>query len=189
MENRNGSNSNGEVSDDHGLAADLDDWIFAGRGLFRCVERLGHSIPPFGANSRAEVGQLIAATDAEFDGFAEAWQAFIRPALKRHENHEPGPDWLVAAHGAARHIPEPEKVDNGEYVDGAYVGRVAAAGEALLERAEKLRDCIPPADEGVAWSISLRHLPRVDESFGKTVAAWAVARPRLQKYQRRPTRW
>jgi hypothetical protein len=153
------------------------------------LERLGRGIPPFGENSRAEIGQLVAAADAEFDGFIDAWQTFIRPALKRHEDHPPGPAWLVAAHGDARHVPEVEKADPGEYVDGAYVGRVAVAGEVLVARAEALRGCIPPADEGVAWSITSYHLPRVDESFAKTLAAWAIARPKLRKYARRNTRW
>lgn len=190
-EGKNG-NGNGSSGDDLRLAADLDDWVFAGRGIFRVVERLGRSIPPFGADRAAELAQLVAATNAEFDRLVSAWQTEIRPALVRHEDHPPGPAWLIAAHGSARHAPavaSPAGEYVGEYVDGAYVERLAADGAHLVSLVEALHDCIPPDDEGVAWSITGFHLPRVDEQFARVLKAWNTAvRPRLKKYELRAPR-
>lgn len=184
-------NGNGTGGDDRELAADLDDWAFAGRGLFRVLEAVGRGIPPFGPDRAAELAHLIAATDAELERLVAAWQTEIRPALTRHENHPPEPAWLVDAHGNGRYVPGslPPK-DAGEYVDGAYVVRLAADGAFLVERVEALRACVPPADEGVAWSITAYHLPRVDEQFGRVLSVWRTAvKPRLRKYARRITRW
>jgi hypothetical protein len=181
-------NGNGSGGDDLALACDLDDWVFAGRGIFRVVERLGRGIPPFGSDQRAELAQLIAATDAEFDRLVATWQTVIRPALARHEGHV-APE-LFPELGDARHVvAAPPALSPEDYSDGYWIDHWAGGAAHLIALVEGLRGCIPPADEGVAWSITSFHLPRVDEQFARVLNAWrTAARPRLRKYERRPRR-
>lgn len=189
MTDEQSTSGNGTSGDDRKLASDLDDWIFAGRGIFRVVGRLGRSIPPFGEDSRSELAALIAATDAEFGGLVDAWQTEIRPSLDRHADHF-APEWVQQQLSDARYVPAvPPVLDAGQYSDGYWIDHWTAAATHLIGLAEGLRDCIPPGDEGVAWSITAHHLPRVDEQFGRVVDGWNTAvRPRLQKYERRPSR-
>lgn len=190
MADHESTNGNGTGSDDRDLAADLDDWVFAGRGLFRVVERLSRLIPPFGADRAAELAQLISASHAEFTRVVANWQTFIRPALDRHADYPPRPGWLIAGTGAARYEPKPPPVlDSAVYADGFWVEQWATASAGLLDAVDNMRECIPPADEAVAWSLTSFHIPRVDERFDWLVDGYRKAvRPRLKPYERRARR-
>lgn len=184
------TNGNGSSGDGGQLAADLEDWVFAGRGIFRSVERLGRSLPPFGPDQRAEVGQLVAAADAEFDRLVSAWQKEIRPALEPYE-HASSPGWVAAGTGTEKRVPQsPPSLSPDDYSDSYWVEYWAGGATSLLLIVETLRACIPPHDEGVAWSLASFHIPRADEQFEWVLNGYQVAvRLRLRKYARRVTRW
>ena len=184
------TNGNGTGGDDRQLAADLDDWVFAGRGIVRVVERLGGNIPPFGPDRRSEVGQLIAATDAEFDRLVAAWQTTIRPALEPYENAS-SPGWVAAGTGEKPYAPQPPpRLDPAAYSDGYWIDYWVGGAVALLDIVDDLRACVPPSDQGEAWSLASFHIPRADEQFAWMLDGYQTAvRPRLRKYARRVTRW
>jgi len=174
--------------DDRELAEHLDDWCFCLRGILRVVERLGRGTPPLGADQAAELAQLIALTDGEFARIADDWSTVVRPELTRHEDHPP--PWMVEVNGESRYVPLPAKhFDSGDLIPGVLVSEWTDGAGTLLTAAEKLADCIPPADAGVAYSVSAYHLPRVDDLFDRAVTFWQVAvRPALKRFERRPRR-
>lgn len=185
-----GANGNGSGGDDGQLAADLDDWVFAGRGFVRGVGRLGRSLPPFGPDQRAEVGHLVAVADAEFDRLVAAWQTTIRPALEPYE-YASSPGWVAAGTGEKPYAAQsPPTLDPSAYSDGYWVDYWVGGATALFAIVDGLRACVPPADEGVAWSLASHHIPRADEQFAWMLNGYTTAvRPRLRKYARRVTRW
>ena len=76
---------------DLALASDILDWTEAGRRLLRCVDRLGHRVPPAGPGPANELAWRITEADEQLDRFITAWKTVIRPGLRKFENPPPLP--------------------------------------------------------------------------------------------------